>query len=609
MILRHYVLASLLWGLALCLSSRVDAQSFDCKKASTLIENAICNDAAVGAVDRELADAFRRLLRTHPDWKGKLLLAERQWLRYRDRQCSGFAADLGKMDGCLREQYARRLAIIESSDPLADPIAKIAAPGSVAHALALDYRARIRAALKGEALPRIPRAAIAGSNVPRAPASVDEIFDQCAALDEGLVRRLPEYAALRINFTRLASEMANSPAYRQSAERLEFTQCSWLRVVATQCLEPTTYYGANKSPIERLAQDIPVGGLYEAAEDDCMRGLIQKRSSDLDKLAAVSPAQLAREILRRIPPVTFFGIYVAAPPRACIAGDPGYWALNPYFDDWVDCSETPKVLVVGTTADDTLSGVSIWVGTPMYEGDEDVFSGTATYQQDRKLLASSTKNLCPLELNARPAGMAVRFRKSTECRMTGAGHRFSGSPVDFHLVLVKAPTPDDPLERTVQVEDFVNGSRPARAWILNGRDVTVAWILGLNRSVQTSSDCYDLPAYDHLVQFFANYKTAVIMGNVNEVAALTAFPLQINRAATKFVKNSAELRRQFMTVFPRPLVGVLRDVDPHFVYCQRGHVMIAAGRLWAKPERGALRVYFVDSHAHPLGKPKPLRIN
>lgn len=133
-----------------------------------------------------------------------------------------------------------------------------------------------------------------------------------------------------------------------------------------------------------------------------------------------------------------------------------------------------------------------------------------------------------------------------------------------------------------QIEDFINGTRPGRVWIMNGRDVTVAWVLGLNRSVQTSSDCYGLPAYDQLVQFFANYKTAIVRGNVGEVAALTAFPLQIDSEATEFVRDAAELKRRFATVFPRPLVGVLRDLDPHFVYCQRGQVMVAAGRVWAK---------------------------
>ncbi len=187
--------------------------------------------------------------------------------------------------------------------------------------------------------------------------------------------------------------------------------------------------------------------------------------------------------------------------------------------------------------------------------------------------------------------------------------RQPGSEVRFHLVSVAGPTPDGSSPPTARIEDFVSGTKPGRVWIMNGRDVTVAWVFGLNRSVQTSSDCYGLPAYDHLVQFFAKYRTAIVSGNAGEVAALTTFPLQIDSGATEFVKNAGELKRQFTTVFPGPPVGVLRDLDPHFIYCQRGHVMVAAGRVWAKSEGGGLRVYFVDSHARPVAKPEAPRPN
>jgi len=609
MLLRRYILTIFVCGLALLYSSRSDAQSFDCKMASTVVEEAICNDAAVSAVDLQLANAIKNLLHIHPDWRGKLLLAERHWLRYRDRECSGFAGDVGKMDDCLRDQYARRLAVVESADPLADPVADLAEANLGAHPLALDYRAGIRAALHGAVPPVIDRPSIAGINVPSAPASVDEIFDQCGALDEGLVRRLPEYARLRTSYAKLAAELTTDPADRESAERLQFTQCSWLRAVATRCLEPTSYYGANKSSIERLAQNIPVGSLYEDDEDDCMRELVVKRNADLEKLAAVDGARLAEEISRRIPPLTRFGIFIAPAPHACVAGDTQVWALDPHFDGWLDCSQTPEVLVIGTTLDDSISGVSVWLGTPMYHGDDHVFAGTATYQRGQNLLATSTEGVCPLELNVEPAGMSVRFRQSTDCDVPGASREFSGSEVRFRLVSVAGPTPDDSSPPTAQIEDFVSGTKPGRVWIMNGRDVTVAWVFGLNRSVQTSSDCYGLSAYDHLVQFFADYRTAIVSGNAGKVAALTAFPLQIDSGATEFVKNAEELKRQFTTVFPRPLIGVLRDLDPHFIYCQRGHVMVAAGRVWAKLEGGGLRVYFVDSHARPLAKPEAPRPN
>ncbi len=122
-----------------------------------------------------------------------------------------------------------------------------------------------------------------------------------------------------------------------------------------------------------------------------------------------------------------FGIFIAPAPHVCLAGDTQVWALDPHFDSWLDCSQTSEVLVVGTTLDDSISGVSVWLGTPMYHGDDHVFAGTVTYQQGQNLLATSTEGVCPLELNVEPAGMSVRFRQSTDCDVPGAGREFSGS--------------------------------------------------------------------------------------------------------------------------------------------------------------------------------------
>ncbi len=113
-----------------------------------------------------------------------------------------------------------------------------------------------------------------------------------------------------------------------------------------------------------------------------------------------------------------------------------------------------------------------------------------------------------------------------------------------------------------------------------------------------ASNCTSLPAYDVLVDFFDRFRTAVVAKDLDAVAKLVEFPLQLNAAATEFVSDIEKLKGRSESVFPPPLVAVLRDTDPHFVFCAHGHVMIAAGRIWAKPDSsGTLRVYFVDSLA------------
>ncbi|MEO7206074.1 MAG: hypothetical protein ABI356_04025 [Steroidobacteraceae bacterium] len=161
----------------------------------------------------------------------------------------------------------------------------------------------------------------------------------------------------------------------------------------------------------------------------------------------------------------------------------------------------------------------------------------------------------------------------------------------------------------VEIKNFDHNGRPGRAWIGSYGEVSVAWILGLNRSLQVSSRCDDLPSYDSLVDFFARYRQAVITQDADVLADLTSSPLRIDPQTTEFI-NSKQIKSHFSQVFPDSLREVLADFDPHFVFCAHGHVAIAAGRIWAKPDAaGHLHVYFVDSHAHPLSTPLPIKPN
>jgi uncharacterized protein len=76
--------------------------SFDCKKAATAVEKAICGDPDLAALDGELAAAYRRALAisTHPD---SVRYGQQSWLERRRASCG---ADVT----CLKSAYGAQIA-------------------------------------------------------------------------------------------------------------------------------------------------------------------------------------------------------------------------------------------------------------------------------------------------------------------------------------------------------------------------------------------------------------------------------------------------------------------------------------------------------------------
>jgi uncharacterized protein YecT (DUF1311 family) len=89
--------------------------SFDCGKAATDIEKAICSDPALAQSDLEMADLVHRI-HQGVDTTGarkQLLDLQRAWLKTRDAECR-HAADLS---GCLRGQYRTQYERLENWIP------------------------------------------------------------------------------------------------------------------------------------------------------------------------------------------------------------------------------------------------------------------------------------------------------------------------------------------------------------------------------------------------------------------------------------------------------------------------------------------------------------
>lgn len=86
--------------------------SFDCAKASTVVERAICADAGLVQADRELATAYGALWgRLTGPARDHLTQDQLRWLANRAKACTGGAEDVAR---CVRQRYVSRIATLKA---------------------------------------------------------------------------------------------------------------------------------------------------------------------------------------------------------------------------------------------------------------------------------------------------------------------------------------------------------------------------------------------------------------------------------------------------------------------------------------------------------------
>ncbi|HPM55817.1 MAG TPA: MliC family protein [Thermomonas sp.] len=88
---------------AAAVAPQVAAPSFDCSKSPGEFEQMVCQDPALAALDRQLADTFAQALAKASD-KATLQATERGWIKGRD-EC--WKAD--DKPACVREAYIVRI--------------------------------------------------------------------------------------------------------------------------------------------------------------------------------------------------------------------------------------------------------------------------------------------------------------------------------------------------------------------------------------------------------------------------------------------------------------------------------------------------------------------
>lgn len=84
--------------------------SFDCAKASSAVEKALCADRDLASADRRLAAAYKATVKRAGAAKDALVASQREWVARRDRDCGAPA----QPSGCLMAAYGRRLLALRA---------------------------------------------------------------------------------------------------------------------------------------------------------------------------------------------------------------------------------------------------------------------------------------------------------------------------------------------------------------------------------------------------------------------------------------------------------------------------------------------------------------
>ena len=89
-------------GVAIALPHPAEAASFNCVRARSPVEVAICNDPGLGTMDEQMASLYFRLTNSAPGWAARQIKSEQSgWIRQRNA--------CGYDPGCIAAAYDRRI--------------------------------------------------------------------------------------------------------------------------------------------------------------------------------------------------------------------------------------------------------------------------------------------------------------------------------------------------------------------------------------------------------------------------------------------------------------------------------------------------------------------
>ena len=85
--IKSFTIIAILFSLMTLQSSY--GASFDCKRASTLVEQAICTDPLLSSLDEHLALSYKKALKNSSD-KNVLRRAQRSWIKSKRNPCKKY---------------------------------------------------------------------------------------------------------------------------------------------------------------------------------------------------------------------------------------------------------------------------------------------------------------------------------------------------------------------------------------------------------------------------------------------------------------------------------------------------------------------------------------
>ena len=94
-------------------SSNLYAASFDCNKAATLVEQAICSNQKLSNLDQQLATMYKQALANSPNQEA-IRERQREWLKWERNSCQDIA--------CIKDAYLSRLTELQDSAMSIQPI-------------------------------------------------------------------------------------------------------------------------------------------------------------------------------------------------------------------------------------------------------------------------------------------------------------------------------------------------------------------------------------------------------------------------------------------------------------------------------------------------------
>lgn len=121
--MRHFLLFLILSGVLSVTSQAYAGEikaSFNCKKASTAIEKAICSSQALADLDVTLSKAYKQIRKDVSKQKLKIIKAsQRHWFKQRNSNCKGKTDS--NLQECLTGSMSRRIKELEGYMALSIP--------------------------------------------------------------------------------------------------------------------------------------------------------------------------------------------------------------------------------------------------------------------------------------------------------------------------------------------------------------------------------------------------------------------------------------------------------------------------------------------------------